>query len=234
MLYYSIQHHQISDAGSVSSNAILCQRMSTKPRESGNARGAWLCGSKKKHVSIEPATYMMMSVALVLLANLALSFAYDAQFVHLSVNVDPTSITISWLTTDSSIAGFPTVEYGRAENALRLALDGQSVPLDFAKSEALPHPVVHTVTLVNLEPDTQYFYRVGHSTFGWSPVYSFHTGPAFLAPQVPINIVAYGDMGVFPTAQRVVNYVHRYSKELTELNERVNFILHAGDLVSQM
>eukprot|EP00027_Filamoeba_sp_ATCC50430_P000393 CAMPEP_0168556174 /NCGR_PEP_ID=MMETSP0413-20121227/8738_1 /TAXON_ID=136452 /ORGANISM="Filamoeba nolandi, Strain NC-AS-23-1" /LENGTH=406 /DNA_ID=CAMNT_0008587095 /DNA_START=114 /DNA_END=1334 /DNA_ORIENTATION=- len=103
-------------------------------------------------------------------------------------------------------------------------------PLDFAKSAALPHPLVHTVILVNLEPDTQYFYRVGHKTFGWSPEYSFHTGPAFLAPQVPINIVAYGDMGVFPTAQKVVNNVHTYTKELAGLNERVNFILHAGDL----
>ena len=176
----------------------------------------------------------MRSVALVLVACFVttFAFAYDAQFVHLSVNTDPTSLTVTWITNEATIAGFPTVEYGKSENALRYATDGQSFPLEFAKSAALPHPIVHSVTLLDLEPDTQYYYHVGHKTYGWSSTFYFHTGPAFLAPQVPINIVAYGDMGVFPTSQKVVSNVHSYSQELAAINERLNFIVHAGDLVS--
>ena len=119
-----------------------------------------------------------------------------------------TSMTVMWHTTQEATS---VVHYGEtAECDMRAEADASSI---------------HEVRLENLDPDTQYFYRVESSTPAnlryESPVASFRTA---VREETPFAFAVISDTQGNPTV----------SRQLAELawGQRPSFTLHIGDLVS--
>jgi hypothetical protein len=60
----------------------------------------------------------------------------------------------------------------------------------------LKSPSLHFATMTGLAPSTQYFYRVGDPSAGWSDTHAFTTAPPVGPAAYPVNFLTYGDMGV--------------------------------------
>jgi len=84
------------------------------------------------------------------------------------------------------------------------------------------HKVIHQVRLENLSPDTQYFYRVGDETDGFTQEFNFNTAPSNLRP---FTFALIGDMGIVPGGFLVAD---KMAGDL--VNYPVEFYVHAGDL----
>lgn len=65
--------------------------------------------------------------------------------------------------------------------------------------DALRNWTTHTATMVDLKPDTVYFYRVGDPAFGWSNVFHFRSQKTLEAISShrakPQKHLVFGDMG---------------------------------------
>merc|ERR1712241_1422528 len=55
----------------------------------------------------------------------------------------------------------------------------------------------HTIEMIDLEPDTKYFYKVGNGEIGQSDVFSFQSAPNY--PR-DIRFVAFGDQDISQAA----------------------------------
>uniref|UniRef100_A0A0N4ZTX4 Pur_ac_phosph_N domain-containing protein n=1 Tax=Parastrongyloides trichosuri TaxID=131310 RepID=A0A0N4ZTX4_PARTI len=92
--------------------------------------------------------------------------------VHLSLGVEPNSMTIAWLTLtnleDDSLT--PTVKYSSNESNLNISIKGITKSF-FDMSKSIKR-FVHKVELKNLKPNTRYFYQVG-DTKTWSKIFNF-------------------------------------------------------------
>lgn len=121
---------------------------------------------------------------------------------HLALTQDPTSLSLLWVS--GSNATVPTVYYGLSSTSLSSSNQGTTItyginsmcdaPANNASIWKNPG-FIHSALIINLKPSTQYFYKFGSITSGWSQTFSF------ISPQAPsvdeeIFVVAYGDMGV--------------------------------------
>lgn len=134
----------------------------------------------------------------------------------------PTSIYVCWHDTAAAPS---SVEYGTSD-ALGMTTT--------ATSELLSAPYRwHSARLSNLQPDTEYFYRVC-SGGGFSPLYSFRSLPA-PGYQGKLRMLLLSDTHSGDSTW--VNRVMRAAKAKTgqlygsDLHNHVNLVLHSGDLV---
>ena len=134
----------------------------------------------------------------------------DPTSIHIALTSNPSEMTVQFTT---GAAGKPVVEYGPSNGNSKVSdfpkrSDGTSTT--YAASDMCQEPAnisepgkfidpgqLHTVILTNLEPDTEYFYRVGLS-YGqgivWSSTFSFRSAlPA--GWKEPYSFIAYGDQG---------------------------------------
>ncbi|MEE4488997.1 purple acid phosphatase family protein [Streptomyces sp. BE230] len=153
---------------------------------------------------------------------------------HLAFGSDPaTSMSIAWQTP--ALVDAPYVRIGDsptnfgeripAETRIISTLAAVTAPVDFrglAASKAIVQYYLHAA-LRDLEPDTTYYYVVGHR--GLSPekgresIRVFTTAPA--DPPEGFTFTAFGDQGVSREAEAITHQVR-------ELNPA--FHLHAGDI----
>ena len=78
--------------------------------------------------------------------------------------------------------------------------------------------------MIDLEPDTYYFYQYGHEEYGLSRVYRFKSRP--LQSYKYAKFIAYGDMGAFTGAEFTAV---RVFQDVIE-REYDSFLLHFGDV----
>lgn len=137
----------------------------------------------------------------------------------------PTSIYISWHSTDTS---FTQVQYGSSASALT-SLEPGSFLNNSGK-------IWHTVKLTGLTPATTYYYRCISGTDS-SEVFPFRTQPSSQAPGQHVRFVVVGDSrnnDTIPTYLPVVcenilqTLVAKYGDDWYN---SVNMVMHTGDVV---
>lgn len=130
--------------------------------------------------------------------------------VRLAFGDDPaSSMRVMWQTDQLTDT---VVEYGETP-ALGSVAYGQLV------TYSMQTGILHEATLVNLQPDTLYYYRVGDPLNGFSPVYTFRTAPT--THPVPFLFTAFGDHGTTSVSRQNTQNV---------INLNPAFHLHLGDL----
>jgi hypothetical protein len=125
--------------------------------------------------------------------------------LHISRGDDPTRMILQF-TTGSS--GTPVVMYGA--DTPNVKVDGTSITYEASDmctgpanetdtGKFISPGMLHTVELTNLQPNTQYSYKVG-LTFGqgvlWSDIFSFKSSPSVGGSlEEPFTYIVYGDQG---------------------------------------
>lgn len=108
--------------------------------------------------------------------------------VHIAYGDEVHKMIVTWSSvnfTDSYVV------YGLTRTEMNLTQKGSSEKFVDGGSEKLSQ-FIHKVELVNLKPNTTYYYYVG-SVEGWSTTFYFHSMPA--GEDWGPSIVAYGDLG---------------------------------------
>ncbi|KAG2505743.1 hypothetical protein JM16_009248, partial [Phytophthora kernoviae] len=132
-----------------------------------------------------------------------------------------TGMTISW--TTFALDNDPAVWLGSTETKLKVVTDTEVVAKSYYKDDDYELYSYHTV-VSGLEPNTEYFYRVGSAsdkTFQ-SAVSSFTTARSS-GDDSPFTIVVYGDIGADDNSVATNKYVNT-------LVDEVDFIYHLGDM----
>jgi hypothetical protein len=121
--------------------------------------------------------------------------------VHLTMTADPArTMSILWRTNDDDTLA-TEVEYGPTGGATT-RVEGATIAYE---ADAAPTGKVriHEAFLCDLQPDTEYTYRVGGRADGreaWSPSYSFRTAPDRAAsPDAEVVALVIGDTRDSPT-----------------------------------
>lgn len=132
------------------------------------------------------------------------------------------SIYISW---HDSLSTNTKVDYGTSPSL------GQSV---IGSSESFSDNYIwHTVKLTNLQPDTEYFYRVSSGS-GISKQYSFRTQPA-AGYKGKIRFLMLSDTHADDTTMtvKIINEAKSKMQQLygNDFQNKFNLVLHSGDLV---
>ena len=142
-------------------------------------------------------------------------------------NASPTEITIMW---ETDAPGDCTVAYGLS-NALGNSVSSSSIV-------GLGNSRIHTAKLVNLAPNTQYYYKV-NTNVAASNVFHFVT-PAPAAAQERTNIIAMSDMqrdNAHPEKfgevinQGVIEHALTQLGGGGKLDSQYNLVIIPGDLV---
>lgn len=144
------------------------------------------------------------------------------QQVHISATGNVTEMMITWVTSAASVSSI--VEYGLAEQALKLHAAGATATkfVDGGSEKRVMY--IHRVKLTGLEPATYYDYHCG-SMDGWSSVFRFRTLPE--GTDWSPRLCIYGDLG--STNAKSLGYIQ---EELTR--EDFDAILHVGDFAYDM
>jgi hypothetical protein len=129
--------------------------------------------------------------------------------IHLSYGDDVSSMVIIFNTDESSSHhGVPIVMFGQKDGPLDTIIDGTS---DTYRAEDMCHApantsgagkfyppgLIHTITIKDLEPNTQYAYKVGYKTghsVTWSDIFYFTSAPK-IGDDGPFSLIVYGDQG---------------------------------------
>lgn len=135
------------------------------------------------------------------------------QQVHLAYGA-PTanSITVSWVTNNAT--GTSAVQFGFSPTSLNGLAYG-------APATTYLYTYDHHVTLLDLNPQTTYFYSCGDAEAGFSPVYNFTTAPAAGA-EFPYTVALIADMGNWNSNNTFV--------DLGRVTPDIDVILQAGDI----
>jgi len=159
--------------------------------------------------------------ALILLGCLSIALGVDFQprHVHLALGDEPRSLIVTWSTIDETKQ--PVVLLGRKKidrvykGTSKLFVDGGA-----EKAEQW----IHSVTLTDLKPGTNYFYRVG-SDLGWSSY--FYTKTLLDGTDWSPTLALFGDMGN-------ENAVSLPFLQKGSVNGMFDAILHVGDMAYDM
>jgi len=137
----------------------------------------------------------------------------------------PTSIYVSWHSTDSSST---LVRYGLADTALTMVTSGTF--------QNISGKIWHTVKLAGLVPATNYYYRC-ISGADSSAVFPFRSQPVPGLPGQHVRFAVIGDSRDNDTIPTFMPYVVEKMKLcfIAKYGERwfdsLNFIMHTGDIV---
>ncbi|GKA38719.1 probable inactive purple acid phosphatase 27 [Tanacetum coccineum] len=158
---------------------------------------------------------------------------------HLSsVDSTGTSMRLTWVSGDKNPQ---KVQYANGKSqASRVTTFSQ----ENMCTSTLPSPAkdfgwhdpgyIHSVVMTGLKPSTQFSYRYGSNSAGWSSRVNFKTPPS--AGSDELKFLAFGDMGKAPRDASVEHYIQPGSIAVTQAmaNEissgNVDSIFHIGDI----
>ncbi len=155
-------------------------------------------------------------------------FSQDADKVsqiHIAQGVNPTSMTISWLTKmDYS----NEVKYGTSADNLIFSSIGNftsyAYEFNYAPGyEEYKSGIIHHTYLNNLSPSTVYFYQCGNFSEAFpvvSEIFSFKTMPA-VGDEQRFTFGVFGDLGQSVDSQNTLAHVLK--------NPKLEMILHPGE-----
>eukprot|EP01059_Diplonema_ambulator_P017833 TRINITY_DN29932_c0_g1_i1.p1 TRINITY_DN29932_c0_g1~~TRINITY_DN29932_c0_g1_i1.p1 ORF type:complete len:459 (+),score=168.54 TRINITY_DN29932_c0_g1_i1:46-1422(+) len=167
------------------------------------------------------------------------AFAYGKDItpeqIHLAfqgqdANGNPSGMNVAWYTKEKTDA---VVTYGTDRNSLTMSATG------LTNEYHLGHGFHHNADMVNLTPNTTYYYQVG--TDEKSAVYTFKTAPA-TSNFVPMSISIFGDMGWLGSAERPMRLdvgglkknwsavPTRQTMEKLRLQGEIEWVWHLGDI----
>ncbi len=152
----------------------------------------------------------------------AASWAQPAPYLQTPT---PTSIYISWHSTDTS---FTKVVYGLSVTSLVQATSGSF--------QNIQGKIWHTVQLTGLSPSTTYFYQC-ISGADSSAVYPFRSQPQSGGPDKHFRFVVIGDSRNYDTIPTYLPTVCMYLKQTLirkygiDWYNSLNLVMHTGDIV---
>ncbi len=169
---------------------------------------------------IDPAIKILIgAISIYMLPAVALS---APKYVRLSfTGPTDTSVTITW-NTDAD--GESTVRYGTAPDNLTDSATGASFQAD-----AAAFGYIHEVTLLGLQPNTEYYYSAGNETDGFSDVLQFKTGRNPDEKCGHLSFAYLGDNRPDPTFGGGVNWDKILNQAAAHFP---SFVLNGGDLVT--
>ncbi len=198
----------------------MTEKKSEPKYEEGEIPGSILIPAKEKKIKLA-----VFFIVLLLLVSIFPLVNYigpwqatpNLKAPYLSWVDDPqTTMTISWETPDKCDS---VVEYGLVES------------INFTHEEKLSAETqLHSITLKNLDPDTEYKYKIGTESRSdlWGldeKTYTFKTAPS--SQNSKFNFIVYGDNRIGNFKESAHNLV--LDAILTEKN--IEFTLNVGDLV---
>ncbi|UCE74107.1 MAG: metallophosphoesterase, partial [Methanomassiliicoccales archaeon] len=133
--------------------------------------------------------------------------------IHIATTGDPTEMVVTWITGGSTPNS--TVEYDTSPGVYGNSASGTN----HTYTDGGWDGIIHDVALTGLSPDTQYFYRVGDESLGWSSEFNFTSPPDY---KKNVSFAAYGDHGMSSNAHATTANIIADSS--------IDFIVHAGDL----
>eukprot|EP00300_Choanocystis_sp_HF-7_P025867 c2815_g1_i1.p1 GENE.c2815_g1_i1~~c2815_g1_i1.p1 ORF type:complete len:481 (+),score=78.24 c2815_g1_i1:128-1444(+) len=131
--------------------------------------------------------------------------------VHLAFGNSRDSITVGWLTLDTTATS--TVQYGLAPGALSLSATGSASTYDHVGAG-----YNHFVSLSGLTMGATYFYVCGDAAGGWSETFNF----TVTTGQTPFSIGVWGDLGTGPGDPTIAG--------INAASSAWDFALHFGDI----
>ncbi|KAJ4972210.1 hypothetical protein NE237_005309 [Protea cynaroides] len=157
---------------------------------------------------------------------------------HLS-SVDSTgqSMRLTWVSGDQTPQ---QVQFGNGNQTSQVTTFTQndmcgSKSITPAKDFGWHDPgYIHTAVMTGLQPSTNYSYKYGSDSVGWSDQIQFRTPPA--AGSAELRFLAYGDMGKAPHDASVEHYIQPGSIPVTDAmaqevaSGNANAIFHIGDI----
>jgi len=142
--------------------------------------------------------------------------------VHISVGASPGTMTVMWVTANDTRDS--TVLYGQGHQT-NLKVTGSSIKFTHSGEEKR-FQFIHTVTLQNLEPGTNYTYKVGsHASGAYSKAFHFRSWPA--GSDWAPSVCVYGDLG-----STNAKSVPRLTSDVTA--GMYDAIVHVGDMAYDM
>lgn len=160
---------------------------------------------------------MVRLVVLCALVGLATASAPEQLFVNFGER--PDTLWFSWMTASQDAS---VVQYGTSAQNLSSAVQGPQ-PKNYTFSllgSSYTSGYIHHVQATQLQPATQYWYRVG-STAGWSEVHTVTSHPG-VGADIPFFWAVVGDLGQTKFSNQTIQHLLAQPK--------LQGILHAGDL----
>ncbi|PRP80841.1 iron/zinc purple acid phosphatase-like protein-like isoform 1 [Planoprotostelium fungivorum] len=157
-----------------------------------------------------PVFYCKMKGLSCLLLFACVSFCLasdtEVRYVHLALTGNTTEMSVGWYTEDASKS---TVRWGDKPGDYPFSAVGTSSEWhnDYGYN--------HFATIINLRPNTRYYYVCGDASGGWSREFSFKSAPVK---------GIYGDMGT-ENSQKTID---RVSAKMQ--NGEIDWIYHVGDI----
>jgi hypothetical protein len=168
---------------------------------------------------------MIFIISLLLFTSGIYAFNCSVSQVHLAQGINPSSMTISWLTMDDC---FSDVIYGKNELNLENKVHGSSITYEsfYKKADIQKYyksGYIHHVLLTDLEPLTRYYYQCGDLFLKIiSKILTFKTLPKIGDTTNNLIFGVLGDIGQTIHSVSTINHL---------INEpNINMILHTGDL----
>ena len=153
--------------------------------------------------------------------SVAVAAACAPQQRYINYMATPSEMMISWATTCNAGA---VVNYGVSASTLNMTVTGPSPKTYTLKSYTSPY--LYHVPLSGLVPGVKYFYTVGDSTSGVSPVASFFAHPG-VGPDVKnadgsdFTIAVIGDLGQTDNSASTRDHVLAGDSDM---------VMHVGDI----
>ncbi|KAM6570781.1 hypothetical protein CsatB_018766 [Cannabis sativa] len=156
-----------------------------------------------------------------------------------SVDSSATSMRVTWVSGDS----LPQkVEYG--DGKTQVSEVTTFTQKDMCESKFLASPAkdfgwhdpgfIHSAVMTGLQPSTEFTYRYGSDSVGWSEQIQFKTPPAGGSDE--LKFLAFGDMGKAPKDASIEHYIQPGSISVIEAiakeveSGNVDSIFHIGDI----
>lgn len=147
------------------------------------------------------------------------------QEIHLSLTADTTQMLAMW--SQVALLSNAQVQWGTSSGSYQwsAAAVSHNYTVDSWVGPWTSMNIYEGV-MTSLTPSTQYFYRVGSATNGWSQEFAFTSSPSMQSPPEQVSWAVYGDMGtIVPLGYFVTQMMINES-----LTNPLDIVLHVGDI----
>lgn len=142
--------------------------------------------------------------------------------VHISLSHDPTEMQVMWTTLVNTKTH--KVIWGLEEDNLNETNPDTGTSTTYTHFGWVGH--FHKTKMLNLKPNTKYFYQVGDKNGGYSQTFSFKTFHQYAGSNIaPLKVASVGDMGYANNSDMTIQ---RLSSLID--NGELDMVIHNGDI----